>query len=82
MTGMHYVSSEVTDKDHLIIIFSSTYNTWFLHPFSRLDNMDGFHLPGDSYFPDQGNGGWIDEEPEEENLVVPAIEDPKESSDE
>ena len=54
----------------------------FLTPFSRLDNMVGFHLPGNPFFSDQGNGGWIEAEPEEENLVVPAVKDPKESSDE
>ena len=28
--------------------------------------MAGFHLPGDPYYPNQGNGGWIEEEPEED----------------
>lgn len=27
--------------------------------------MAGFHLPGDPYYPNQGNGGWIEEDPEE-----------------
>ena len=28
--------------------------------------MAGFHLPGDPYYPNQGNGGWIEEDPEED----------------
>ncbi|KAI3510484.1 hypothetical protein L1887_17521 [Cichorium endivia] len=28
--------------------------------------MAGFHLPGDPYFLDEGNNGWLDEEPEED----------------
>ena len=44
--------------------------------------MAGFHLLGDSYFPDQGNGGCLDVEPEEDNPVVPEVEDPEEISDE
>ena len=26
--------------------------------------MAGFHLPGDPYFPNQGDDGWIEPEPE------------------
>ena len=61
---MHYASIEVTDKDHLIIILISTSINYLFHPFSLVDNMAGFHLPGDPYFPNQGNGGWLDAEPE------------------
>ena len=42
--------------------------------------MDGFHHPGDPYFPNQGNNGWLeesDEEPEEE-----PEEDPEEEEEE
>ena len=28
--------------------------------------MAGFHIPGDPYYPNQGNGGWIEEDPEED----------------
>ena len=35
--------------------------------------MAGHHLPGDPYFPNHGNQGWIVEDPEE---------DPEEDSDE
>ena len=28
--------------------------------------MTGFHLPGDPYFPNQENGGWIEEDPAED----------------
>ena len=28
--------------------------------------MAGFHLPGDPYYPNQGNGSWIEEDPEED----------------
>ena len=35
--------------------------------------MAGFHHPGDPYFPNQGNNGWLEEEP---------AEDPKEESKE
>ena len=28
--------------------------------------MAGFHMLGDPYFPNQGNGGWIEEDPEED----------------
>lgn len=31
--------------------------------------MAGFHLPGDPYFPNQGNRGWIQEDPEEDPEV-------------
>ena len=31
--------------------------------------MAGFHLPGDPYFPNQGNGGWLDEEPEDDHQI-------------
>ena len=39
--------------------------------------MAGFHLPGDPYFPNQGNADWIEEEPEE--LIE---EDPEEDPEE
>ena len=36
--------------------------------------MVGFHVPGDPYLPNQGNGGWIEDEPEDDH-VVPIEED-------
>ena len=54
----------------------------FLTFLSRLDNMAEFHLPGDPSFPDQGVGGWLEAEPKNENLVIPAVEDPNQSSNE
>lgn len=36
--------------------------------------MVGFHLPGDPYFPNQGNVGRIDAEPED-NHVIPLDDD-------
>ena len=71
---MYYVSIGVTGKDHLINLFRNTSSICLLHPYSCLDKMARFHLPGDPYFPNQGNGGWIKSE-----LVE---EDPEESSDE
>lgn len=44
------------------------------------DNMVGFHLPRDLYFPNQGNNGWIEEEPEEEPDEDPE-EEPEEESE-
>lgn len=45
--------------------------------------MVGFYLPEDPYFPNNGNGGWIEEDPEEQIKVdAPAVkEDPKEGHD-
>ena len=40
--------------------------------------MAGFHLPGDMYFPNQGNDGWIEQE---DNHVAPIEEDFLEDSD-
>ena len=40
--------------------------------YTLADSMAGFHHPGDPYFPNQGNNGWLEEEPEE---------DPEEESD-
>ena len=34
-------------------------------PISRIDAMVSFHLPGDPYYPNQGNGGWIEDDQEE-----------------
>ena len=31
--------------------------------------MVGFHLHGDSYFSNQGNVGWIEEEPEDDHPI-------------
>ena len=36
--------------------------------------MAGFHLPGDTYFPNQENVGWLEDEPEE-NHVIPLDDD-------
>ena len=66
---MRYMSIEVTVKDHPIIILSSTSINYLFYPYSRVDNMAIFHLPGDPYFPNQGNGGWIDAEPEENHEI-------------
>ena len=43
----------------------SSFILYLLHPYSRTDVMAGFHLPIDPYFPNKGNGGWAEEEPEE-----------------
>lgn len=40
--------------------------------------MAGFHHPGDPYFPNQGNNGWLEEEEEPEEEPE---EDPEEESD-
>ena len=41
----------------------------YLH--TRADSMTGFHHPGDPYFPNQGNNGWLEEEePEEEQQGI------------
>ena len=31
--------------------------------------MAGFHHPDDPYYPNQGNGGWLDEEPEDDHPI-------------
>ena len=31
--------------------------------------MVGFHSPGDPYFPNQGNVGWLEAEPEEDHPI-------------
>lgn len=36
--------------------------------------MVGFHLPGDPYFPEQGVGGWLDVEPDD-NHEIPLDDD-------
>ena len=33
--------------------------------------MAGFHIPGDPYYPNQGNGGWIKEDPKEDPEEIP-----------
>ncbi|KAI3680363.1 hypothetical protein L2E82_50348 [Cichorium intybus] len=43
--------------------------------------MAGLHLPGDPYLLEEGNGGWLNEEPEEEPEEVPE-EEPEEVSEE
>ena len=45
--------------------------------------MVGIHLPGDLYFPNNRNGGWIEEEPEEQvEADTPTTEeDPEEGQD-
>ncbi|XP_052622650.1 M phase phosphoprotein 10-like [Lactuca sativa] len=53
----------------------------FSPPISRADDMAGFHIPGDPYFPNQGNAGWIEEEPEQQIEEDPE-EDPKEDPEE
>ncbi|KAL7582663.1 uncharacterized protein LOC111884510 [Lactuca sativa] len=42
--------------------------------------MAGFHHPGDPYFPNRGNGRWIDEDPKEDQEEDPEepVEDPEE----
>ncbi|KAL7612576.1 hypothetical protein Lser_V15G05628 [Lactuca serriola] len=44
--------------------------------------MAGFHLPGDPYFPDQGNASWIEEEAIEEDPEEDLEEDPEEEPEE
>ena len=64
-----------------ISIFRNTPTTCFIHLYSRLNNIVGFHLPGDPYFPNQRNGGWLEVKLEEDNPVVPIEEDHDESSE-
>ena len=45
---------------------------YLFYPSSHLNNMVGSHLPGDPYFPNQGNGGWTDAKPEVNNLPMVA----------
>ena len=67
---MHYASIEVTSKDHLIIILSSTsIYIRFLYPFYHVDIMAGFHPHDDPYFPNEGNVGWLKEEPEVDHPI-------------
>ena len=35
---------------------------YFSYLYSRTHIMAQFHMPGDPYFPNQGNGGWIEED--------------------
>lgn len=44
-------------------------------------DIEGFHLPGDPYFPNHGNRGWIEEDPEELIEEKPE-EDPEEGEEE
>jgi len=37
--------------------------------------MAGFHHPGDPYFPNQGNGGWIEDDPEEDEEPIEVGDD-------
>ena len=32
--------------------------------------MAGFYPPGDPYYPNQGNGGWVEEDPEEDEEPI------------
>ena len=32
--------------------------------------MAGFHPPGDPYYPNQGNGGWVEDDPEEDEEPI------------
>ena len=43
--------------------------------------MTGFHIPGDHYYPNKGNGGWIEEDPEEDPKDI-SEEDPHEDPEE
>ena len=57
----------------------------FSHLYSRQDIMAGFHVPGDPYFPNQGNGGWIEQDPDkdlEELMEEEPEEEPQEDSEE
>ena len=38
---------------------------YFTYLYSRTDTMAGFHILRDPVFTNQGNGGWIEEDPEE-----------------
>ena len=31
--------------------------------------MAGFHIPGDPYFPNHGNAGWLEDEPEDDHPI-------------
>ena len=54
----------------------------FLLPDSRIDSMAGFHHPGDPYYPNQGNEGWIVDDPEEEPMEDEEEEDSDSSASE
>ncbi|KAL7610703.1 serine/threonine-protein phosphatase 4 regulatory subunit 2-like [Lactuca sativa] len=52
---------------------------------SKTDKLAGFHLPGDPYFPNEGNAGWLEAKPEdmiEEDPEEDAEEDPEEEEEE
>ena len=44
--------------------------------------MASFHHPGDPYFPNQGNGGWIEEDPKEDPKEIEEEEIDEEIDDE
>ena len=43
--------------------------------------MAGFHIPGDPYYPNQGNSGWLEEDPEEDPEEVEEEEEPMEEEE-
>lgn len=44
--------------------------------------MAGFHIQGDPYYPNQGNGGWLEGDPEEDPAGVEEEEEPMEEEEE
>lgn len=54
---------------------------YFSYPYSHIEAMAGFHIPGDPYIPPQGNVGWIVEGPEEDREEI-MEEDPEDDSEE
>lgn len=59
-------------QNHILKFFM-----YFSYSYSCTNVMAGFHIPGDLYFPKQGNVGQIEEDPEE--MIE---EDPEEDSHE
>ena len=44
--------------------------------------MAGFHIPGDPYYPNQVNEGWIEDDPKEDSEEEILEEEPEEESKE
>nr|KAJ0188603.1 hypothetical protein LSAT_V11C900505350 [Lactuca sativa] len=68
-------------KTHALTRYTRTYtrclgrriqlvgNIGFLYLPSREDLMAGFHIPGDPYYPNHGNAGWLEDELEDDHLI-------------
>ena len=56
---------------------------YFSYLYSRTEDMARCHMPGDPYFPNQGNGGWIEEDPKEDpKELMEEEEEPEEDQEE